>query len=307
MMLMSSIASLKPYQVLFIDWNSFYSRSIIKTSPGSTLQNFLKLLTFLNGSPGWVVFRILARGFDFRIITHYKSFSVSVNIRHCIVFRACTCMSYALGSAIQTHFWMVFFWGWPMSRKKLLVIDNYDSFTYNLVQMFLCFDLLIQVTRNDALTLQAVHDFHPDYLLISPGPKDPSQAGISMHIISHFYTSIPILGVCLGMQCLNECFGGSTCRAPLPVHGKTCRITHSGQDVFAGIPSPFAAARYHSLQVKPGPDSELQITARSDDGVIMGLAHPRYPLSGVQFHPESFLTEYGFQLIDNFLEHKARG
>ena len=188
-----------------------------------------------------------------------------------------------------------------MSRKKLLVIDNYDSFTYNLVQMFRCYDLEIEVHRNDTIAVTGVRAFQPDYLLISPGPKDPARAGISMSLISAFFETVPILGVCLGMQCLNECFAGTTCRAPLPVHGKTSRVEHTGRDLFSGIPSPFAAARYHSLQARLAPDSVLRVTARSEDGVVMGLAHPEYPLAGVQFHPESFMTEYGFQLIDNFL------
>ena len=188
-----------------------------------------------------------------------------------------------------------------MPRKKLLVIDNYDSFTYNLVQMFSCYDLVIEVHRNDRISLQSIQAFDPDFLLVSPGPKDPAGAGISMAVISSFFTTVPILGVCLGMQCLNECFSGSTIRAPLPVHGKTALVDHAGLDIFSGLPSPFRAARYHSLQARPAKHSELRITARSEDGVIMGLSHPKYPLSGVQFHPESFLTEHGFALISNFL------
>ncbi len=191
-----------------------------------------------------------------------------------------------------------------MSRKKLLVIDNYDSFTYNLVQMFCCYDLLIEVHRNDAVSLQAIQIFQPDYLLISPGPKDPAGAGISMTVISSFFKTTPILGVCLGLQCLNECFSGTTIRAPVPVHGKTSRVMHRGRDIFKGLPSPFTAARYHSLQAEPARNSELRVTARSEDGVIMGLAHRNHPVSGVQFHPESFLTEYGFQVISNFLGFK---
>ena len=188
-----------------------------------------------------------------------------------------------------------------MKSRKLLVIDNYDSFTYNLVQMFRCYRLIIEVHRNDKITLTEIQDFHPDYLLISPGPRDPAGAGISMDVISHFHASRPILGVCLGMQCLNECFQGTTVRAELPVHGKTSLVQHTGQGLFAGLPSPFRAARYHSLQVRPGPVSKLQVTAWNEDHMVMGLALPGYPVYGVQFHPESFMTESGSRLVENFL------
>ena len=135
-------------------------------------------------------------------------------------------------------------------KQKLLVIDNYDSFTYNLVQMFMTFDLDIHVHRHDQITLDEISDLNPDYILISPGPKDPVNAGISMDIIKSFYKKIPILGVCLGMQCINEAFGGVTVRAPEPVHGKTTQVSHSNQYVFKNMPKNFAAARYHSLMVK---------------------------------------------------------
>ncbi len=184
---------------------------------------------------------------------------------------------------------------------KLLVIDNYDSFTYNLVQMFMHYDLFIEVHRNDTISIDQVLKLNPDYILISPGPKDPANAGISIPIIKAFYKKIPIFGVCLGMQCINEAFGGSTVRAPAPMHGKTSIISHDHQDIFKKIPSPFSAARYHSLMVKLDPD-RLVVTARSSDGVIMGLSHPVFPLSGVQFHPESFLTENGFLVVENFLK-----
>ena len=155
-----------------------------------------------------------------------------------------------------------------MKSRKLLVIDNYDSFTYNLVQMFRCYRLIIEVHRNDKITLTQIQDFQPDYLLISPGPRDPAGAGISMEVISNFHASRPILGVCLGMQCLNECFQGTTVRAEPPVHGKTSLVQHTGQGLFAGLPSPFRAARYHSLQVRPSPDSKLQVTAWNEDHKI---------------------------------------
>lgn len=185
---------------------------------------------------------------------------------------------------------------------KLLVIDNYDSFTYNLVQMFMHYDLAIKVYRSDKISIEGAIQFDPDYILISPGPKDPAHSGISIPLIKTFYQKVPVLGVCLGMQCINEAFGGTTPRAPIPMHGKTSRIHHNNRSIFKGMPSPFAAARYHSLMIKPSEQSDLVINAQSADGVIMGLSHPDLPISGVQFHPESFLTENGFLLIENFLK-----
>ena len=182
----------------------------------------------------------------------------------------------------------------------LLVIDNYDSFTYNLVQMFMNYDLGIHVYRSDRITLEQIAALDPDYALISPGPKDPAHAGISIALIHAFADKIPILGVCLGMQCINEAFGGRTVRAPVPKHGKTSMIHHDGSGVFSGIPSPFPAARYHSLMAAFD-RTELIVTARSDGDVVMGMSHPELPLHGVQFHPESFLTENGFLIVENFL------
>jgi anthranilate synthase component 2 len=187
----------------------------------------------------------------------------------------------------------------------LLVIDNYDSFTYNLVQMFRCYPLDIEVVRSDKIDLDQAAALDPDYICVSPGPRDPVHAGISMELIRRRHFKIPILGVCLGMQCINEVFGGQTIRSPRPMHGKTSRVEHTGQGIFAGIPSPFEAARYHSLATRPlaqAMKKELTITARCPEGIIMGLSHQHYPLHGVQFHPESFLTEYGFRLIENFLK-----
>jgi para-aminobenzoate synthetase component II len=187
---------------------------------------------------------------------------------------------------------------------NLLVIDNYDSFTYNLVQMFMQYDLSIRVHRSDRITLDRVADVSPDYLLVSPGPKDPAHAGISKALIRKFYRTIPIFGVCLGMQCINEVFGGRTVRSTTPMHGKTSRVYHHQETLFAQIPSPFRVARYHSLAVAPSfsaLEQHLVVTGRTEDGTIMGLSHRRFPLHGVQFHPESFLTEHGFSLIENFL------
>jgi anthranilate synthase component 2 len=186
-------------------------------------------------------------------------------------------------------------------QPTLLMIDNYDSFTYNLVQMFRQYDLGIAVYRSDKITLEDVALMEPDYIVVSPGPKDPAHAGISVPLIKRFYQRIPILGVCLGMQCINEAFGGWTARAPKPMHGKTSHIYHENQSLFKGMPCPFKGARYHSLAVK-FKESALTITARTTDGVIMGLSHPEYALHGVQFHPESFLTEHGTQMIENFLK-----
>lgn len=190
-------------------------------------------------------------------------------------------------------------------KPKLLVIDNYDSFTYNLVQMFTPFNLEIIVKRADKITVQEASGINPDYLLISPGPKDPAHAGISKEAIRYFYDKIPILGVCLGMQCLNEVFGGVTKRAPVPVHGKTDMIYHKADGIFRQVPSPFAAARYHSLVIEPcsSNHSERQIitTAWNRQGLIMGVELAGFPVYGVQFHPESFMTDYGEMLVRNFL------
>lgn len=187
---------------------------------------------------------------------------------------------------------------------SLLVIDNYDSFTFNLVQMFRMYDLSVKVFRSDKLSLRQAEILDPDYILVSPGPKDPAHAGISIPIIKTFLGKKPALGVCLGMQCINEAFGGVTHRAPLPVHGKKSAVTHDGCGLFKGIPSPFNVARYHSLMIVPSENQdEFHLNAMCDGDVIMGLAHKTYPLFGVQFHPESFLTEYGFKIIENFLDH----
>ncbi|OGP70178.1 MAG: anthranilate/aminodeoxychorismate synthase component II [Deltaproteobacteria bacterium RBG_13_58_19] len=188
---------------------------------------------------------------------------------------------------------------------RLVMIDNYDSFTYNLVQLFYEFDLEVLVFRHDTITLEEIAALQPRWLCISPGPKAPAQAGISKAVISRFYQEIPILGVCLGHQALNEVFGGSTVCAPLPVHGKRYPVFHAGRGLFQGLPSPFWGARYHSLMAT-APSPDLEVTARTGDGVIMGLSHRRYPLHGVQFHPESFLTEHGRELTANFLELEGK-
>lgn len=185
-------------------------------------------------------------------------------------------------------------------KPKLFVLDNYDSFTFNLVQMFRQYPLDITVVRADKITVEEVEQMKPDYIVVSPGPKDPAAAGISIALIQYLYKKIPILGVCLGMQSLNEAFGGKTVRAPLPMHGKTSEVEHTDKWIFRGVSHPTIVARYHSLATVDI-NSELEITAQTSDGVVMGLSHKTYPLHGVQFHPESFLTKEGFTMIENFL------
>ena len=184
--------------------------------------------------------------------------------------------------------------------NKLVVIDNYDSFTFNLVQMFMDFDLSIEVFRNDEVSIGEIREISPDYILISPGPKTPEASGISKPLIREFYKEVPILGVCLGMQCINEVFNGKTVRAEIPVHGKKSDLFHDGKGLYRGIPSPFKAARYHSLIIERHSD-ELLETSRTADGTVMSIRHTEYPLFGVQYHPESFMTEYGRELISRFL------
>lgn len=184
--------------------------------------------------------------------------------------------------------------------KKLLVVDNYDSFTHNLVQLFMRHPLDIPVFRNDRITPAEALALAPDYLLISPGPRDPAHAGVSKPLLRLLFGRIPILGVCLGMQCLNEVMGGRTVAAPAPVHGKTSAVYHTRRGIFQGIPSPFQAARYHSLMIEPG-CSPLCVDAETADHVIMGISHAHLPVFGLQFHPESFMTEWGEAIIENFL------
>jgi anthranilate synthase component 2 len=186
---------------------------------------------------------------------------------------------------------------------ELLIIDNYDSFTYNLVQLFARLGSIPLVHRNDCLSLQEVREIDPAAILISPGPRFPQRSGISLDIVRAFAGQIPILGVCLGMQCLNEHFGGSTRRAPYPIHGKTSPVRHTGRGLLRGMPNPFRAARYHSLVACPAPGSPLRVDAVSEgDEAIMALTHPELLLFGVQFHPESFLTSQGERIAESFLE-----
>ena len=185
----------------------------------------------------------------------------------------------------------------------LLVIDNYDSFTYNLVQYFgeLGADPLVK--RNDEITLDEIRALKPERIVISPGPCTPNEAGISNDVIRTFGATTPILGVCLGHQCMGQVFGGDVIRAPRLMHGKTSPILHNGEGVFAGLPNPFEATRYHSLVVKRETfPAVLEITAETAEKEIMGLRHREYPMHGVQFHPESILTLEGKKLLANFLE-----
>jgi len=188
----------------------------------------------------------------------------------------------------------------------ILVIDNYDSFTYNLVQYFgeLGADPLVK--RNDQITLSEIEAMVPERICISPGPCTPKEAGISSDVIRHFAGKIPILGVCLGHQCMGDVYGGEVVRAGRLMHGKTSPILHNSQDLFKGLPNPFEATRYHSLLVRREsfPDC-LEITAETAEGEIMGLRHRTLPLWGVQFHPESILTTHGKELLANFLKLKA--
>ncbi len=186
------------------------------------------------------------------------------------------------------------------------MIDNYDSFTFNLVQLFLKFGLQVIVARHDEITIKEIEELLLDYICISPGPKNPEKAGISKEVVLHFGNRIPLLGVCLGMQVINRVFEGKTVCAPVPVHGKRDRVYHTGESIFSGIPSPFWAARYHSLCIDMC-SSELKVLAYARDGVVMGICHRSFPMYGVQFHPESFLTEYGERIIENFLSFHKQG
>ena len=184
----------------------------------------------------------------------------------------------------------------------LLVIDNYDSFTFNLVQYFGQLGVAMRVFRNDELTPAEAEQLNPDRVLISPGPCTPSDAGVSLDIIKTFAGKKPVLGVCLGHQSIGQLFGGKVIRAPRHMHGKLSPIQHRGTDIFRGLPSPFIATRYHSLLVERSslPDC-LEITAETAEGEIMGLRHKHFPVYGVQFHPESIATEGGMQILKNFL------
>ncbi len=184
----------------------------------------------------------------------------------------------------------------------LLLIDNYDSFTWNLYQYFCELGAQVQVQRNDALTLADIDVLAPQHIVISPGPCTPDDAGISLEVIRHYAGRLPLLGVCLGHQAIAQAFGAKVVRASKVMHGKTSAIEHNGQGVFRGLNNPLTVTRYHSLLVDPATlPAEFEVTAWSAEGEIMGLRHRRWALEGVQFHPESILSEQGHQLLENFL------
>ena len=188
----------------------------------------------------------------------------------------------------------------------VLLIDNYDSFTYNLYQYLSELGARVTVRRNDAITVQQARDLAPDFIVISPGPGTPRDAGVSIELIRSMGPHTPILGVCLGHQAIAEAFGGVVARAPELMHGKASRVIHDGAGVLSGLPSPFSAIRYHSLcAIADSLPDCLEITARSESGVIMAIRHTEFPVEGVQFHPESILTEHGKDLLNNFLQQKA--
>lgn len=188
-------------------------------------------------------------------------------------------------------------------KIDILMIDNYDSFTFNLVQFLGILGENIKVRRNDKISLDEIGRMSPSKIVISPGPGRPSDAGISRDLIKRFYQEIPILGVCLGHQCIGEVFGAEVINSGRVVHGKTSMIYHDGKSIFKGIESPFEAARYHSLILKKDTiPSSLIVTAHTKDGIVMGVRHKDHKLEGIQFHPESFLTPVGMKILKNFID-----
>jgi anthranilate synthase/aminodeoxychorismate synthase-like glutamine amidotransferase len=187
------------------------------------------------------------------------------------------------------------------AASRVALVDNYDSFTYNLFQYLSELGAEVHVHRHDAIDLAGLEAIRPSHLVISPGPKTPNEAGISLDAIRHFAGKVPVLGVCLGHQAIGQAFGGGVVRGSEPVHGKTSEISHDGRTVFAGIENPMTATRYHSLVVDRHLPDELEVSAWCDGDVIMGLRHREYPVEGVQFHPESILTAAGKRLLANFL------
>ena len=188
-------------------------------------------------------------------------------------------------------------------RKNILFVDNYDSFTYNLVHYMLELGAEVEVIRNDAITAADIAKRKPDGIVLSPGPCTPNEAGICLDVLKLYGATLPILGVCLGHQAIGQVYGGNVVRAPKVMHGKTSQITHTGKGLFAGLPSPYTATRYHSLIVDRATLPEcLTITAESEDGIIMGVQHTTHPVHGVQFHPESIASEHGHALLANFLK-----
>ncbi|MFP4320944.1 MAG: anthranilate synthase component II [Anaerolineales bacterium] len=185
---------------------------------------------------------------------------------------------------------------------QLLIIDNYDSFTYNLAQAFGKLRADVAVHRNDKITLEDIERLAPERIVISPGPGTPDDGGISLDVLARISSGTPTLGVCLGHQCIGQAFGGQVVRAPRLMHGKTSEVYHQGHPIFRGVPNPFIATRYHSLIVQDPVPEELDVIAQTAEGEIMALRHKTLPIIGVQFHPESILTEYGPRIMQNFLE-----
>ena len=184
----------------------------------------------------------------------------------------------------------------------ILLIDNYDSFVYNLARYVRELGEAPLVRRNDTMTVDEILELAPSHVIISPGPCSPAEAGISTDLVRRVGRIIPVLGVCLGHQCIGAAYGGEIVRAGRPMHGKTSRIHHRGTDLFSGLPNPFLASRYHSLVISPASvPRELEVTATSEDGEIMAVKHTTHPVYGVQFHPESVLTEHGYRMLDHFL------
>lgn len=184
-----------------------------------------------------------------------------------------------------------------------IMIDNYDSFVYNLVRYFQELEEDVYTVRNDKITIKEIEELKPEGIIISPGPKSPLESGICLEILEHFKGKIPILGICLGHQCIGHFFGGSVVKGKEPIHGKLSSVTHDNKGIFKGIPNPFTVTRYHSLIVeKDNISKDLEISAVTSDGVVMGVRHKKYLIEGVQFHPEAELTEHGHQLLKNFID-----
>jgi anthranilate synthase component II len=190
---------------------------------------------------------------------------------------------------------------------KIALVDNYDSFTWNLVHAIGMLGAEVEVHRNDKITVDALAAARPDAIVISPGPCTPNEAGISLEVVQRLGDSVPILGVCLGHQAIGAAYGGDVVRAPVPVHGKLSTIKHKGQGVLRGINAPFEATRYHSLVVKRDTmPADLAVTAETDDGLVMAMSHKKHPVHGVQFHPESIASEHGQTILKNFLDLAAQ-